>query len=90
MLFTRLVPFVARRLGRLCHSRQGCLRDHDKPVTDNPWMHRRPHGVFRRGRSVRGSAETGRRGCCHGADGTGHGMWDGIVAAAGLATQPRS
>jgi len=42
MHFTRLVPSSPRRLGSLRHSRQGCLRYHDDPVTDNLWMHRPP------------------------------------------------
>jgi len=33
-------PSSPRRLGSLRYSRQGCLRDHDNPVTDNLWMHR--------------------------------------------------
>jgi len=40
MLSTRLVPSSPRRLGSLRHSRQGCLRYQDNPVTDNLWMRR--------------------------------------------------
>jgi len=39
---TRLFPSSPRRLGSLRHSRQGCLRYHDNPVTNNLWMHRAP------------------------------------------------
>jgi len=42
MLSTRLVPFVACRLGGLRNGRQGCLRDQD-----NLWIHLN-HGVLRR------------------------------------------
>ncbi|MBM3822078.1 MAG: DUF1553 domain-containing protein [Verrucomicrobia bacterium] len=54
MLSTRLVSSSPRRLGSLRHSRQGCLRDHDKRVTDNLWRHLSRSSCSPGGRSLRG------------------------------------